>query len=88
MLLARVLGAVVVEHGHPGLRGLRLLLLRATDVAGRDLGETLVAADLVGASDDDRVLVTRGRACAEIPELRGRPVDAAIVGLAPGEEAT
>lgn len=72
MKLGTVTGCVWATKKSPALRGQSLLRV--------SVGETeLVAADLVGAGQGDRVILTFGAAARlEQPDC---PVDAAIIGI-------
>ena len=82
MQLAQVVGTVVASHADEGLEGLRLVLLREIDARGNAIGSaTLVAADTVGATDGDTVLVSQGAAARRTPVTRERPVDCAVIAV-------
>ncbi len=76
MLHCRVTGSTVATQKAPGLSGFKLLR-----VAPEPGGPELVAVDLVGAGEGDRVLVATGSAAREHEATRGAPVDAAIVAI-------
>lgn len=72
MKLGTVTGCVWATKKSPALRGQSLLQVRVGELE-------LVAADLVGAGQGDRVILTFGSAARlEQPDC---PVDAAIVGI-------
>ena len=50
-------------------------------VGGKESGKRMVAADVVGAGVDDRVLVTTGGSARKMLGDENIPVDAAIVGI-------
>ena len=82
MLFARVTGTVVCTEKVPSWRGHRLLLVEATDPAGRPVpGRAFTAVDLVSAAPGQRVFVVRGREAAVALANPENPADAAIVGL-------
>jgi len=66
MLVGTVLGHVWATHKDPTLEGLRLLIVQPMDAQGAGTAETIVAADPMGASVDDRVLVVFGRAARHV----------------------
>ena len=79
MKVGNVVGAIWATRKAPCLQGQTFLVVQ-TD------GETLVAADQVGAGTGDRVLVSFGSAArTECPQA---PVDAAIVGIIDPMEET
>ena len=81
MLLAKVQGTVVASHKLESLDGYRLYLIRPQDEAGKPLGESLVALDLVAAREGDLVMFIDAREAPKaLPSGHG-PVDACIVGI-------
>jgi len=82
MELARVTGSVVASVKESRLTGTKLLLVEATAADGSSRGgPPYVAVDLVGAGEDELVVVVRGSPAARAMEMDGAPVDAAIVGI-------
>lgn len=81
MQLARIIGTVVATRKEPSLNGLRLMLVRALDDAGRETGSTLVAADAVGAGVDEVVLIASGSSARQTQQTDKRPVDAVIMAI-------
>lgn len=81
MELARVIGRCVATVKHPGLEGVRLLIIQPQDASGQPTSEPIFAADPLQAGPGDVVAWVQGReaACA-LPE-RFTPVDAAVVGI-------
>jgi len=83
MELARVVGQVVSTIKAPGLEGFKLLLV--ADVDPRDVeagtGAPYLAVDLVGAGEDELVVVASGSA-ARVPEAsRTVATDRAVVAI-------
>ena len=60
MLIARVTGLVVATMKHESLVGSKLLIVQETDVAGKSVGQPMVAVDAVDAGEGDLVLVDSG----------------------------
>lgn len=81
MQIAEVRGTVVSTQKDPSLRGSKLLLVQLVDIEGNLLPEYEVAADSVGAGNDEWVLVTRGSGARQIPGSEQRPIDAMVVGI-------
>lgn len=81
MQLARIIGSVVATRKEPTLNGLRLMLVRPLDDAGRDSGSVLVAADAVGAGVDEVVLIASGSSARQTVQTDKRPVDAVIMAI-------
>jgi ethanolamine utilization protein EutN len=82
MLVGTVIGKVWSTRKEETLSGLRLLLIRPWRADGAETGETLVAADPIGADVGERVLVVFGRA-ARHAIGRGQDVgfQTAVVGV-------
>jgi ethanolamine utilization protein EutN len=81
--LARVVGQVVSTVKEPGLDGFKILLVRDIDASEPDRagGPAYLAVDLVGAGEDEIVLVAQGGA-ARIPDAsRHTPTDRAVVAI-------
>ena len=83
MNLAKVIGNVVATQKSPELQGLKLLLIQPYANQSKKLvasGNSIVAADTVGAGVGECVLDTYGSAARLA--LNGKaPVDAVIVGI-------
>ena len=62
MHVATVVGTVWSTKKDPSLVGVRFLIVQPLDAEGRERGETMVAADTIGAGIGERVLVVHGRA--------------------------
>ena len=81
MQLARITGTVVATRKEPSLNGLRFMLVRPLDETGRETGQTLVAADAVGAGVDEVVLIASGSSARQTEQTDKRPVDAVIMAI-------
>lgn len=81
MNLARVIGRVVSTHKDPGLSARKLLIIQPLDSAGRPRGDSLLAADAVGAGAAERVIYVKGREASHAFLPEQVPVDAGIVGV-------
>ena len=81
MILARVQGTVVSTRKDHGLISLKLLLVREVDGQFKPAGSYVVAADAVGAGEDELVLVASGSSARLTEVSRDKPVDAVIVGI-------
>lgn len=80
MELAKVVGQVVATVRAPGLPNNSLLLVQLVNEQGEAAGERHVAADPVGAGEDEWVLVTRGSS-ARYAVHPDAPIDLAVVGI-------
>ena len=81
MILGKVIGTVVCSSRNDGLQGARYLLVEKTNQFGEKKGDYLVALDIIGAGNDELVLVTEGSPSRETPLTVNKPVDALIVGI-------
>ncbi len=81
MRLGRVIGRVWATAKIEQLDGRKLLLIQPLDAEGRDTGNTLIAADAVGAGAGETIYWCRGReaALAFLPDEVGS--DATVVGI-------
>lgn len=82
MQLGRVVGTVVATIRHPGLDGVKFLIVQPLDASGRDRGRPVVAADGVAmAGPGETVYVVGSREAAQALPETFVPVDHAIVGI-------
>ena len=80
MYIAKVVGKVIAPQKVTSLQGSKLLLIQSIDANRKIINEKeyLVAIDLVGAGDNDCVLVEWGSQLSHDDNLRG---DLHIVGI-------
>lgn len=82
MLICKVIGNVWATKKDEALEGKKLMVVQQTDAHGEDsVGESFVAADIVGAGIGERVLVVSGSTARQALGSNEMPVDAAIVGI-------
>jgi microcompartment protein CcmK/EutM len=81
MQLAKVVGTVVASQKETSLEGIKLLLVRPVDEEGRETGNHLVAADVVGAGPEEMVLIASGSSARQTRLTDKRPVDAVIMAI-------
>lgn len=81
MLLGRVIGTVVASRKEETLEGLKLLLVQASDPAGKAQGSFVVAVDAVGAGLGDLVLYAAGSSARQTVVTKDRPVDATVMAI-------
>ena len=81
MLLGKVIGTVIASTKEPEIDGLKLLLVRATDVEGKPNGALVVAIDAVGAGVGEVVLYASGSSARQTEMTKDRPVDAVIMAI-------
>lgn len=81
MILAKVLGTLVSTRKEPRLDGLKLLVLGRCDADGATTGDTVVAADAVGAGVDEYVLYASGSSARQTVMTDAKPVDAVVMAI-------
>jgi carbon dioxide concentrating mechanism protein CcmL len=81
MIFGKVVGTVVCSSKNDSLEGPRYLLVEKTNQHGEKKGDYLVALDIIGAGNDELVLVTEGSPSRETPITANKPLDALIVGI-------
>ena len=81
MQLARITGTVVATRKEPTLEGLRLMLVKPLDEEGKETGQSLVAADAVGAGPGEVVLIASGSSARQTVQTDKRPVDTVIMAI-------
>ena len=81
MVLGLVVGNVVATRKEPELAGLKFLLVRQCDAAGKPAGGVVVAIDAVGAGVGEVVLYASGSSARNTAVTKDRPVDATIMAI-------
>lgn len=81
MILGKVVGTIVSSSKNFDLPGARFLLVDKTNQRGEKKGDYIVALDLVGAGNDELVMISESSSARETPATYNKPVDAIIVGI-------
>lgn len=89
MILARVIGHVWSTRKEESLRGLKFLVVQPVTLSYREdgtpkleeTGNSLVAADQIGAGEDEIVMVAGGSSARQGLANNSIPIDATIVGI-------
>ena len=87
MFIARVTGSLVSTQKVEAMVGYKLLIVepyRLESETRRSLattGRTFVAVDMLGAGQDDYVLITQGSSARLTPETKNMPVDCVVIGI-------
>lgn len=82
MYIARVVGDVVSTHRHEDLGPRKLLLVRRLGLDGAEEGAEVIALDVIGVGQGERVLVVQeGNAARTLLRSARIPVQAVIVGV-------
>lgn len=81
MIFAKVIGTVVSTQKDENLRGMKLLLCKEVNHAGKPLNTYHVAADAVQAGEGDFVLLSYGSSARMTDLTRNAPIDAVIMAI-------
>lgn len=81
MIIAKVVGSAVSSMKLDGLQSSKLLVVRPADAQGNATGGPLLAVDLVGAGEDELVMVSEGSSARMAIGNDRSPADAAIIGI-------
>jgi microcompartment protein CcmK/EutM len=81
MQIAKVVGAAISTVKDARLQDSKLLIVTDVDQAGKELGKPYIALDLVGAGDDELVIIVQGSSARVAAGDPTTPVDAAITGI-------
>lgn len=81
MRIARVVGVTIATIKEEKLTGRKLLVVRETDETGVEIGQPLVAVDVVDAGVGDLVLIAQGSAARQTVQTDKSPIDAVIMAV-------
>lgn len=89
MFLARVKGSIWSTRKEESLRGFKFLVVqpitikysKGEEVKIVEVGNTLVAADKIGAGETEIVMVTSGSSARQSLDNEHIPLDAIVVGI-------
>jgi ethanolamine utilization protein EutN len=87
MFVAKVTGSVVATQKVSTMVGHKLLVVEPYRIDPKNrgrletTGRTFVAVDVVGAGQDEFVLIVQGSSARLTPETKNLPVDATIIGI-------
>jgi len=81
MIIGRVIGTVVCTKKVQALVGFKLLLVRKIGVDDLPTADVVVAVDVVGAGEGEKVLLVSGSSSRQTPRTDKKPVDAAVIGI-------
>lgn len=81
MFLGKVIGSVWATQKEEGMDNLKLMIVQPIDVRERESGQTVIAADRIGAGVGEKVIVSRGSPARILFSGKQVPVDAMIVGI-------
>jgi len=81
MLMGKIVGTVVASRKDQELEGLRFMVVQVCDFKGEPTGQTVVAADAVGAGEGEVVLFAQGSSARQTLQTHQRPCDATIMAI-------
>jgi microcompartment protein CcmK/EutM len=81
MILGKVVGTIVSSIKNDGIEGTRYLLIDKTNQHGEKKGDYIVALDLIGAGNDELVMISESTSARETQTTLNKPIDAIIVGI-------
>ena len=81
MNLGRVVGTLVSSQKEDSLNGLRFMVVKLVDEAGKDTGGQVIAVDAVGAGPEELVLIASGSSARQTQQTNNRPCDAVIMAI-------
>jgi ethanolamine utilization protein EutN len=80
MFIGMVIGSVWATQKETGMDQIKLLIVQPIDWKGVENGNTIIAADRIGAGVGERVIISRGSP-ARYVFGQTSPVDAVVVGI-------
>ena len=81
MILGKVTGSVWATKKDEQLTGIKFLIVRELDSQFKEKDNHLIAADNLGAGENDIVMIVTGSAARMTDYTKNKPVDAAIVAI-------
>lgn len=81
MQLGKVVGTVVSTKKDEKLEGLKLQVVKFTDLEGHPTGALVIAVDSVGAGVGEMVLTAAGSSARQTAETKDKPVDTVIMAI-------
>jgi ethanolamine utilization protein EutN len=81
VIIAKVVGSAVSTMKLDALQSSKLLIVRPADAQGNATGAPILAVDLVGAGEDELVMVSEGSSARMAIGNDRSPADAAIIGI-------
>ncbi|MFS0557170.1 EutN/CcmL family microcompartment protein [Brevibacillus sp. 179-C9.3 HS] len=81
MFLGKVIGSVWATQKEAGMENLKLMVVQPVDWRGEEGGQTVIAADRIGAGIGEQVIVSRGTPARILFSGTSVPIDAIIVGI-------
>jgi len=81
MILGKVVGTIVCSSKNDNMPEARYLIIDKCNQKGIKKGDYFVALDLIGAGNDELVMISESSSARETETTFNKPVDAVIVGI-------
>jgi ethanolamine utilization protein EutN len=88
MFLGKVIGSVWATQKEAGMENLKLLIVQPLDWSEKESGQSVIAADRIGAGVGEKVIVSRGNPARILFSNKNVPIDAVIVGIVDSYEVS
>ncbi len=76
-----MVGTLVATRKTETMEGLKLLVVKQVDIEGREMGDYVIAADVVQAGVGDYVLYARGSSARQTVQTDRRPCDGVVMAI-------
>lgn len=87
MKIGKVINSIWATRKADSLIGVKLLIVQLLDQPNGEAGQTIVAADIIGAGIGEKVLITEGSSARNMDRLNDSPIDSIIIGIIDEEKA-
>lgn len=81
MILGKVAGTIVSSSVNVGIDGARYLLIDKCNQQGEKKNDFIIALDLIGAKNDEMVIISESTSARETMITSNKAVDAIIIGI-------
>ena len=81
MLIGKITGKVISTIKDEKIRGARLYVVQPLDQNKNPDGKPIIAVDTINSGQEDLVYLVKSREASLAWEIKGAPIDAAIVGI-------
>ncbi|MCS7464598.1 EutN/CcmL family microcompartment protein [Paenibacillus doosanensis] len=88
MFLGKVIGSVWATQKEEGMDNLKLMVVQPIDFKDAEAGQSVIAADRIGAGVGEKVIVSRGSPARVLFSGKMVPIDAMIVGIVDSFDVT
>ena len=81
MKIGRVINSIWATRKADSLIGVKLMIVQLLDRPDGEAGKLIVAADIIGAGNGEKVLITEGSSARNMDHLDDSPIDSIIIGI-------